>query len=43
MEELGVRSGLSVIEGAPHGFIGKQIWFDQMIEVADTHFTQTLK
>jgi len=43
MQELGVRSGLSVIEGAPHGFIGKQMWFDQMIEAADTHFIRTLR
>ena len=43
MHELGVSSGLSVIEGAPHGFIGKQMWFDQMIEEADTHFIRTLK
>jgi arylsulfatase A len=43
MQELGVRSGLSVIEGAPHGFSVKQVWFDQMIEATDHFFTRVLK
>ena len=43
MEKLGIRSGLTVIKDAPHPFLGKQVWFDQMIETADAFFGQTLK
>lgn len=43
LKELGIASGLTVIEGAPHGFINKQVWFDQMIDVADGFFGDTLK
>ena len=43
MKELGVQSRLTVIKDAPHGFLGKQVWFDQMIEAADTLFKRTLK
>jgi len=43
MEELGVHTGLTVIKDAPHPFLGKQIWFDEMIEVADVFFGRTLK
>jgi hypothetical protein len=32
-----------VIEGAPHGLLAKQVWFDQMIEAADNHFKKTLR
>jgi len=43
MKELDILSGLTVIKDAPHPFLGKQVWFDQMIEVADTLFKRTLK
>ena len=43
MTELGIPSGLTVIEGAPHPFLGKQVWFDQMLDVADDFFTRHLK
>ncbi|KAA5545383.1 sulfatase-like hydrolase/transferase [Roseiconus nitratireducens] len=43
MKELGVRTDLSIIQDAPHAFLGKQVWFDQMIETADAFFRQTLK
>lgn len=43
MSELGVSSGLTLIEGAPHGFISKQIWFNQMVEEADQFFDRTLR
>jgi arylsulfatase A len=43
MEELGIQSGLTIIKDAPHPFLGRQIWFDQMIEVADKFFGKTLK
>ena len=43
MEELGIQSGVTVIKDAPHPFLGKQVWFDEMIEVADTFFAQHLK
>ena len=35
MNQHGISSGLTVISDAPHGFIGKQVWFDQMVERAD--------
>jgi len=34
MTELEIDHGLTVIEGAPHAFIGRQSWFDEMIDVA---------
>jgi pectinesterase len=43
MEELGISSRIEVIEGAPHGLLAKQVWFDQMIEAADNHFKKTLR
>ena len=43
MSELGVSSGLTIIERAPHGFIGKQVWFDQMVDGADQFFQSTLQ
>lgn len=43
MEELGIESGLTVIEDAPHAFLGQQAWFDEMVEVADGFFGRTLK
>jgi pectinesterase len=35
MNQHGISSGLTVLKDAPHGFIGKQVWFDQMVEKAD--------
>lgn len=43
MEALGIESGLTVIKDAPHPFLGKQVWFDEMVETADTFFKTTLK
>ena len=43
MEELGIKSGLTVIKDAPHPFLGKQIWFDEMVNMADQFFQRTLK
>ncbi len=43
LTELGIPSDLRIIEGAPHGFLAKQVWFDRMIEEADKHFKRTLK
>ena len=43
MEKLDIESGLTVIKDAPHPFLGKQVWFDVMIEVADTFFESTQK
>jgi len=43
MEELGIQVDLTVIKDAPHPFLGKQVWFDEMIEVADAFFGRTLK
>ena len=43
MDGLGIESVLEVIKGAPHGFLRKQAWFNQMIEEADHHFKRSLK
>ena len=43
MKQHGISSGLTVINDAPHGFIGKQIWFDQMVERADQFFEDSFK
>jgi arylsulfatase A-like enzyme/acetyl esterase/lipase len=43
MGVLGIQSGLTIIRGAPHPFLGKQIWFDQTIDVADDFFGKHLK
>jgi arylsulfatase A len=43
MEQLGIPSDLTVIKHAPHPFLGKQVWFDEMIEVADAFFGRILK
>ncbi len=43
MGELGVPSDLTLIKDAPHPFLGKQVWFDEMIEAADAFFTKHLK
>ncbi len=43
MDELKIASGLTVIKDAPHPFVGKQVWFDEMIEKADAFFSSTLK
>ncbi|MEM7391845.1 MAG: alpha/beta fold hydrolase [Verrucomicrobiota bacterium] len=40
-KELEIVSELTVIENAPHAFLGKQIWFDTMIETADAFFRKT--
>ncbi|MEM7475371.1 MAG: sulfatase-like hydrolase/transferase [Planctomycetota bacterium] len=38
MKELGIESGLMIIEDAPHGFLGKQVWCDQAIGKAAEFF-----
>ncbi len=43
MDHLGLQADLTVIKDAPHPFLGKQVWFDQMTEVADEFFTEHLK
>jgi arylsulfatase A-like enzyme/acetyl esterase/lipase len=42
IKELGIDSGLTVIKDAPHPFLGKQVWFDQMIDASDAFFTKHL-
>ena len=39
----GVSSEIEVIEGAPHGFLTKQVWFDQMVDAAVDFFDPILK
>jgi pectinesterase len=43
MDELGIHSGLTVIKDAPHPFLGKQAWFDEMVDTADALFEKALK
>ena len=43
MKQFDISSGLTVINDAPHGFIGKQIWFDQMVERADQFFKDSFR
>ena len=43
MTALEIESGLTVIKDAPHPFLGKQIWFDEMMERADALFEKALK
>jgi len=43
MNELGIETGLDLIQGAPHPFLGKQGWFDQTIDIADGFFSKHLR
>lgn len=43
LDELGLASGLTVIEDAPHPYLTKQVWFDEAINRADAFFKTTLK
>ncbi len=43
MTELKIRSGLTVIEDAPHPFLGKQRWFDEMLETSDAFFRKSFE
>ena len=43
MQQLGLQSDLTIIPDAPHAFIGRQMWFNQMIQRTDAFFKQTLK
>jgi hypothetical protein len=43
MDKFGITSQLTVIKDAPHPFLGKQVWFDEMIETADAFFINQLK
>ncbi|MDE0863706.1 MAG: sulfatase-like hydrolase/transferase [Rubripirellula sp.] len=42
-EDLGIQSGLTVVRDAPHPFLGRQAWFDQMVERSDAFFSTHLK
>ena len=43
MKQLGLSGGMTVIDQAPHAFLGRQAWFDQMIESAVRFFDAELK
>ena len=43
MQQLGLQSDLTIIPDAPHAFIGRQMWFNQMIQRTDAFFKRTLK
>lgn len=38
-----VAGNLTFINQAPHPFLGKQVWFDAMIETSDIFFKQHIK
>ena len=42
-KKLSVPSALKVISGAPHPFLGRQVWFDQSMDYAAAFFTVHLK
>ncbi|MCG6158218.1 alpha/beta fold hydrolase [Rubinisphaera margarita] len=42
MKELDIDHGLTVIPKAPHAFVGKQLWFDEMLDVAGRFFQEHL-
>jgi pectinesterase len=43
MRRLGIPESLTLIEGAPHAFPGRQKWFDEMVVEATEWFDQYLK
>lgn len=43
LNDLAIQNGLTVIKDAPHPFLGKQIWFDEAIDVADKFFSRHLR
>lgn len=43
MQQLGLQSDLTIIPNAPHAFIGRQVWFNQMIQRTDAFLKKTLK
>jgi hypothetical protein len=43
MRRLGIPESLTLIEGAPHAFPGRQQWFDEMVVEATEWFDQYLK
>ncbi len=43
MKKFDIPSKLTVIEDAPHPFLRKQVWFDEMIETVDAFFINHLK
>lgn len=42
MKRLGAFTDLTVIDQAPHPFLGKQAWFDQMVDTTDAFFRKHL-
>jgi acetyl esterase/lipase/glyoxylase-like metal-dependent hydrolase (beta-lactamase superfamily II) len=42
-KKLGVETGITVISGAPHPFLGKQVWFDAAVNSAVELFDSQLK
>ena len=43
LQELDIAEGGTVIADAPHAFLGKQIWFDEMFRDASRFFDKHLK
>lgn len=43
LEEFKTDTGLTLIDGAPHAFLGRQIWFDEMIDESEKFFDNHLR
>jgi arylsulfatase A len=43
MKRFGIPSQLTLVQDAPHSFVGKQIWFEELIKTADVFFKDQLK
>ena len=43
MKQLEIPAELTIIKDAPHAFLGKQAWFDEMTETTDRFFQEALK
>ena len=43
LKDFGTDTGLTLIKDAPHAFLWKQVWFDEMIEVSTAFFDKQFK
>ena len=42
LKSIKIQTGLTIIKGAPHGFLNKQVWFDQAVDKATEFFKKEL-
>ena len=43
MQQLKIPTNITVIKDAPHAFLGKQVWFNETIDVAEKFFKEHFK